>query len=304
MAASALAEDWPQFLGPARNGVYSGGDLAASWPPAGPAVVWKKEVGQGFSSPVVADGRLILFHRIGDKEVVEALDAATGRAIWSFDYPTRYRDDFGFDEGPRAAPTVAGGRIYTFGAEGALHIILGGQEGIEFRLAGRNSQPTVERVDSSVYDTPPYPKDVSPTRYVGADHFTVEVFNAGTGKYDQHEILGLSSPLKRFSILLPDNWIDVVIPRDSRGLPILEMPFFFADGLNTFFVRGGAPKITLLRWDGWAPSLPMATALPAPAGSLAALPVPRPRGGAEPTPPSPLARFLLNNPVPPAGSRQ
>jgi len=45
LAVAAFAEDWPQFLGPARNGVYSGNDLAAKWPPAGPAVVWKKEVG-------------------------------------------------------------------------------------------------------------------------------------------------------------------------------------------------------------------------------------------------------------------
>ena len=69
--ASAFAADWPQFLGPARNGAYSGNDLAAKWPPDGPPVVWKKDVGQGFSSPVVAEGRLILFHRVGDKEVVE-----------------------------------------------------------------------------------------------------------------------------------------------------------------------------------------------------------------------------------------
>ena len=123
IAACAFAEDWPQFLGPARNGVYSGNDLAAKWGPAGVAIEWKKEVGQGFSSPVVAQGRLILFHRIGDKEVVEALDAATGRPIWSFDYPTRYRDDFGFDEGPRATPTIAGGRVYTFGAEGVLQCL-------------------------------------------------------------------------------------------------------------------------------------------------------------------------------------
>jgi len=120
LTAVALAEDWPQFLGPTRNGVYSGNDLAAKWPAGGPAVVWKKDVGQGFSAPVVAQGRLILFHRVGDKEVVEALDAATGHGIWSFDYPTHYRDDFGFDEGPRAAPAIAGGRVYTFGAEGAL----------------------------------------------------------------------------------------------------------------------------------------------------------------------------------------
>jgi outer membrane protein assembly factor BamB len=123
VAACALAEDWPQFLGPARNGVYSGKDLAAKWGPAGVAIEWKKEVGQGFSSPVVAQGRLILFHRIGDKEVVEALDAATGRPVWSFDYPTRYRDDFGFDEGPRAAPTIAAGRVYTFGAEGVAQCL-------------------------------------------------------------------------------------------------------------------------------------------------------------------------------------
>jgi len=72
---------------------------------------------------VVAEGRLILFHRVGDKEVVEALDAATGRNIWTFEYPTQYRDDFGFDEGPRATPTVTSGRICTFGAEGALHCL-------------------------------------------------------------------------------------------------------------------------------------------------------------------------------------
>jgi outer membrane protein assembly factor BamB len=122
-AACACAEDWPQFLGPARNGVYSGADLSAQWPPTGPAVVWKKDVGQGFSAPVVAQGRLILFHRVGDKEVIEALDAATGKPIWKFDYPTSYRDDFGFDEGPRAAPAIAGGRVYTFGAEGSLHCL-------------------------------------------------------------------------------------------------------------------------------------------------------------------------------------
>jgi outer membrane protein assembly factor BamB len=123
LTACAAAEDWPQFLGPARNGVYSGNDLAAKWVPSGPAVVWKKDVGQGFSSPVVSQGRMILFHRIGDKETIEALDENTGRAIWKFDYPTHYRDDFGFDEGPRATPSVAAGRIYTFGAEGMLHCL-------------------------------------------------------------------------------------------------------------------------------------------------------------------------------------
>ena len=122
-AACALATDWPQFLGPTRNGVYPGADLAAKWGAAGPAVAWKKDVGQGFAGPVVAEGKLILFHRVGDQEIVEALDALTGKHIWTHSYPTQYRDDFGFDEGPRSAPTVSGGRVYTFGAEGVLSCI-------------------------------------------------------------------------------------------------------------------------------------------------------------------------------------
>jgi outer membrane protein assembly factor BamB len=119
----AHAQDWPQFLGPTRNGNYSASDLSTVFPKAGPPVIWKKPIGQGFSGPVVADGKLILFHRIGDKEIVECLDSATGKEIWRFDYPTHYRDDFGFDEGPRSTPSIASGRVYTFGAEGMLHCL-------------------------------------------------------------------------------------------------------------------------------------------------------------------------------------
>ncbi len=108
--------------GPGRNGVYAG-QLAAEWPKPGIAPVWKLDVGQGFSAPVVARGRVILFHRRGNQAIVEALDANTGKRIWSAGYPTDYRDDFGFDEGPRAAPAVAGERIYTFGAEGVLQAL-------------------------------------------------------------------------------------------------------------------------------------------------------------------------------------
>ena len=118
-----FAADWPQFLGLDRNGVYRGEDLAPSWPRQGPRVIWKKRVGQGFSAPVIASGRVILFHRIADEEIVQALEARTGKEQWSFRYPTTYRDSFGFDEGPRASPAVANGRVYSFGAQGFLHCL-------------------------------------------------------------------------------------------------------------------------------------------------------------------------------------
>jgi outer membrane protein assembly factor BamB len=117
------AHDWPQFLGPTRNGVYTGPPLSTSWPAGGPKVAWRKQVGQGFAGPAVAGDRLILFHRVANEEVVEALDARTGAPRWRYAYATAYRDDFGFDEGPRAVPVIANGRVFTFGAEGQLHAV-------------------------------------------------------------------------------------------------------------------------------------------------------------------------------------
>ena len=119
-SSSVVAADWPQFLGSGRNGVYTGPPLADSWPANGPRVVWKKQVGAGFAGPVVTGSRVILFHRVGNDEVVEALNTQTGAEVWRYAYRTTYRDDFGFDEGPRAVPVVVNGRVYTFGAQGVL----------------------------------------------------------------------------------------------------------------------------------------------------------------------------------------
>jgi outer membrane protein assembly factor BamB len=112
--------DWPQFFGPGRNGVYRGPALSENWTARAPRVVFRKNVGAGFAGPVVSQGHIILFHRQNNREIVEALDPLTGATQWKYDYPTTYRDDFGFDEGPRAAPVIAAGVVYTFGAEGVL----------------------------------------------------------------------------------------------------------------------------------------------------------------------------------------
>jgi len=119
----AFGTDWPQFLGPTRNGVYAGTDLAEKWPQDGPPVVWQKSIGQGFSGPAVAGGKLVLFHRVKDEETVECLDAKTGKQLWSFAYPTTYEGDIVSDAGPRATPSIAGGFIFTYGAEGRLHCL-------------------------------------------------------------------------------------------------------------------------------------------------------------------------------------
>src|SRR5580698_9903769 len=116
----SLAGDWPQFLGPTRNGVYPATDLAANWPASGPPILWRKDAGEGFAAPVVASGKVIFFYRANGKEIIDCLDAVSGAKVWSYDYPTTYRDDFGFDEGPRSAPVISGDAVYTFGAQGVL----------------------------------------------------------------------------------------------------------------------------------------------------------------------------------------
>lgn len=112
-------QDWPQLLGPARNGVYAG-----PWSEKSSfKQLWKREAGAGFAGVAVTAGRVLLFQRAGGEEVLESLDPATGKAQWKYSYATWYRDDFGFSEGPRAVPTVDGDRVYTYGAEGTLSCV-------------------------------------------------------------------------------------------------------------------------------------------------------------------------------------
>jgi outer membrane protein assembly factor BamB len=117
---ASRADDWPQFLGPQRNGISAEKNLAAVWPKHGPPVLWQRDVGEGFSGPVIAGDRLILFHRVGDHEVVECLHATTGKPQWKFAYATNYSDALGKGDGPRATPTIAGNRVITLGAAGVL----------------------------------------------------------------------------------------------------------------------------------------------------------------------------------------
>lgn len=109
------AADWPQHLGPHRNGLSDEADFS----PAG-KVVWSRDVGAGFAGPVVSEGKVYLYHRVGEEEICEAMDAETGKTRWRTAVPTNYRDDFGFDEGPRAVPVVSGGRVFLHGAHGVL----------------------------------------------------------------------------------------------------------------------------------------------------------------------------------------
>ncbi len=125
-AAERVGEDWAEFLGPRGNGISGETGLLEKWPAAGPEVVWKKKIGEGYSAPSVRGNRLVLFHRpgagqfAGDEEVVDSFEADTGKPLWHYAYPTRYVDPYGYNGGPRCTPLLTQDRCYTFGAEGKL----------------------------------------------------------------------------------------------------------------------------------------------------------------------------------------
>lgn len=121
LASAATAGDWPQILGPTRDGVAAADEkLAASWPLDGPPADWRREVGAGYAGVAVAGGRAFLFHRVADDEVLEALDAATGETLWRDSHPTTFVPQVGGGAGPLCVPVVHGGRVIVFGAQGVL----------------------------------------------------------------------------------------------------------------------------------------------------------------------------------------
>jgi outer membrane protein assembly factor BamB len=119
-ATAVQGADWPQYLGPTRDGISTETGLLRTWPADGPKVLWKMPVGTGWSAPVVAGKHVVIFHRQESDEVLESLDPASGKSQWKQSYRTRYVDDFGFDNGPRSTPLIADGKIFTLGADGDL----------------------------------------------------------------------------------------------------------------------------------------------------------------------------------------
>jgi hypothetical protein len=113
-------QNWPQLLGPHGNGISDETGLLDQWPTNGPPVVWSKEIGTGYGAPSIRGGKLVFHHRTGNEEVVECLEAKTGKPQWRYAYPSHFQDPYGYNNGPRSSPMLSADRCYTIGAEGKL----------------------------------------------------------------------------------------------------------------------------------------------------------------------------------------
>ncbi len=124
-----LAGEWPQILGPHRNGVANAEQLADHWGPDGPPVLWETPVGSGFAGVAVQGNKVAVFHRIGRQEILEIRNAETGKQIWHDAHPTDFRPQVGEGDGPLCTPVIHHDRVITFGAQGVLscHDLKSGQ---------------------------------------------------------------------------------------------------------------------------------------------------------------------------------
>ncbi len=118
----SAAADWPQWRGPNRDAVVSDASLPSTWPKA-LKEEWRVTVGVGHSSPVLSNGRLYVFARQGEEEVLLCLDAVSGKEIWRSSQTVAYEMHSaarGHGKGPKSTPVVSGGNVCTLGISGIV----------------------------------------------------------------------------------------------------------------------------------------------------------------------------------------
>src|SRR4051812_45625124 len=124
------AADWPQFRGPHRDGTWEEPGILENFSKGGLKILWKRPVGGGWPSPVVADAKVFVFDveliKPTARERLHCFDEKTGKILWVFAYEEPYEDWTYVPErgaGPTATPIVEGERIYAVGANGWTHCV-------------------------------------------------------------------------------------------------------------------------------------------------------------------------------------
>jgi len=146
--------DYPGYLGRERSGVVAGAQLESDWAAHPPQELWRRPIGLGWSAFAVSGPYAITQEQRGENELVVCYDLATGRSLWTHTNRVRFSEPMGGD-GPRATPTIEGGRVYALGATGILDCLGAAdgkliwthdtlkEEGLPNTYFGKSSSPLV-----------------------------------------------------------------------------------------------------------------------------------------------------------------
>lgn len=120
------AEDWPQWRGPKRDGVWRETGIVEKFATAELPIKWRAKISSGYSGPTVAAGKVYVTDRLSERgnpqERILCFDEKTGEQLWSVDYSCEY-GRVGYPAGPRACVTIDAGKAYALGATGWLHCL-------------------------------------------------------------------------------------------------------------------------------------------------------------------------------------
>jgi len=125
LSAGANGGDWPNWRGPAHNGISDETGWQSAWPAAGPKRLWRADVGTGFASVTVSGDRVFTLGNRDDTDTVYCLEAASGKVAWSYEYKQELAPKF-YEGGPSATPTVDGDRVFTLSKSGLVHCLNAG----------------------------------------------------------------------------------------------------------------------------------------------------------------------------------
>jgi outer membrane protein assembly factor BamB len=198
VCADVRADDWPQWQGPKRDGVWRETDVIEKFPEGGAKVRWKATVGAGYSGPAVADGRVFVLDRklaegakphaesfpqrpkegIPGSERVLCFNEADGKLLWKHEYDCPYMVSYPL--GPRCTPNVSGGKVYTLGTEGNLLCL----SAIDGKLVWSHDLKKEFEVKAPVWGYAAHPliDGDKVITLAGGDGSIVVAFNKDTGK--------------------------------------------------------------------------------------------------------------------------
>jgi len=123
VTVTVTAQEWTQWRGPARDGVVTTKNTPAAWPESLKRT-WRVEIGEGYSSPVVSEGRAFVHGRRDPEEIVASINLADGKVIWEQKYQAEFKKNqyaVSMAKGPNATPLIAGNRLFTLGVTGMLN---------------------------------------------------------------------------------------------------------------------------------------------------------------------------------------
>ena len=191
---TAHGDDWPQWLGPQRDGQWREAGVVQEIPESGLPIKWRAPVAWGYAGPSVAAGRVYVpdyVHRDGDvsngpstrdalqgSERLLCLDAQTGQLLWKHEYDCPY--DISYPRGPRTTPAVAGGRVVFLGAEGRLTCL----DAVTGELQWKRELTEDYEVETPLWGFSAHPLLVDDVLYcvVGGQGSIAVAFDAASGK--------------------------------------------------------------------------------------------------------------------------